>query len=109
MKESKLVRGVVTTVAVIAFSAPAFASSDAGLKGRAEKVSYSDLNVDKENGAEILYRRLQQASKRVCGVESIRTVRGARIEAEQRSCYHESLNQAVAEIGSETLNAIHDG
>ena len=40
------------------------------LKGRAEKVSYSDLNVDKEEGAQALYRRLQRASKRVCGVES---------------------------------------
>ena len=108
MKESKLVKGVVATVAVIAFSLPAIASADE-LAGRSEKVTYSDLNVEKEAGAQSLYRRIQQAAKRVCGVESIRTVRGARIEAEQRSCYHESLNQAVAEVGSETLNAIHEG
>ena len=84
MKESKMIKGVVATIAVVAFSAPAFASADAGLKGRMEKVLYADLNVDRKRGAEILYQRLQQASKRVCGVESIRTVRGARIEADQR-------------------------
>jgi UrcA family protein len=109
MKESKLAKGIVATIAVLAFSAPAFASADAGFKGRAEKVEYSDLNVDKETGAEILYRRLQQASKRVCGVESIRTVRGAKIEADQRSCYRQALEQAVAEVDSEALNTIHKG
>ena len=108
MKESKLIKGVVATVAVIAFSVPAV-SSASELKGRAEKVTYSDLNPDKEPGAEILYRRLQQASKRVCGVESIRTVRGAKIEADQRSCYRQALEQAVAEVDSEALNTIHKG
>jgi UrcA family protein len=109
MKESKLIKGVVATIAVVAFSAPAFASADAGLKGRMEKVPYADLNVDRKRGAEILYQRLQQASKRVCGVESIRTVRGARIEADQRSCYRQTLEQAVAEVDSAALDAIHEG
>ena len=38
MKESKLVKGVVATVAVIAFSLPAIASAD-DLAGRSEKVT----------------------------------------------------------------------
>jgi UrcA family protein len=109
MKESKLVKGIVAIIVVAAFGAPAFASADAGFKGRAEKVSYSDLNVEKEEGAETLYRRLQQASRRVCGVESIRSVRGAKIESEQRSCYQQALEEAVAEIDSEALNAVHEG
>ena len=81
MKESKLIKGVVATVAVIAFAVPAV-SSASELKGRAEKVTYSDLNPDKESGAEILYRRLQQASKRVCGVESMKNAGGIRAVSE---------------------------
>ena len=108
MKESKIVKGVIATVAVIAFSAPAIASAD-DLKGRSEKVVYSDLNVVKENGAEALYRRLQQASKRVCGVQSIQNAGGIRMVAEQRDCYQSALNEAVAKIDSPTLTAIHEG
>jgi UrcA family protein len=109
MKESKLLKGVVATIAVVAFSAPALASANAEFNGHTEKVPYADLNVDNKRGAEILYQRLQKASKRVCGVESIRTVRGAKIEADQRSCYRQTLNQAVAEIESDALDAVHEG
>ena len=109
MKESKVLKGVVATIAVLAFSAPAFASANAGIKGKMEKVPYTDLNVDNKRGAEILYQRLQKASRRVCGVESIRTVRGAKIEADQRSCYRQTLNEAVAEVDSDALDAVHKG
>lgn len=108
MKESKLIKGVVATVAVIAFALPAV-SSASELKGRAEKVTYSDLNPDKETGAEILYRRLQQASKRVCGVESMKNAGGIRAVSEQRSCYRETLDEAVAKINNVTLTKIHEG
>ena len=108
MKESKLIKGVVATVAVIAFAVPAV-SSASELKGRAEKVTYSDLNADKESGAEILYRRLQQASKRVCGVESFKNAGGIRAVSEQRSCYRETLSEAVAKINNATLTKIHEG
>ena len=67
MKESKLIKGVVATVAVIAFAVPAV-SSASELKGRAEKVTYSDLNPDKESGAEILYRRPQTRFEACCSL-----------------------------------------
>jgi UrcA family protein len=108
MKESKIVKGVIATVAVIAFSLPAIASA-AELKGRSEKVSYTDLNVEKESGATALYRRLQLASKRVCGVESIKNAGGIRAVSEQRRCFRDTMDQAVAEINNATLTNIHEG
>ena len=108
MKESKIVKGVVATVAVVAFSLPAISSAEE-LKGRAEKVTYSDLNVEKEAGAQSLYRRLQQASKRVCGVESIKNAGGIREISLQQRCYRETLDEAVAKIDNATLNEIHEG
>ena len=108
MKESKLIKGVVATVAVIAFAVPAV-SSASELKGRAEKVTYSDLNADKESGAEILYRRLQQASKRVCGVESIKNAGSIREVMNQRRCYRNALDEAVAEIDNPMLTGLHRG
>ena len=108
MKESKLIKGVIATVAVIAFSVPAIASAEE-FKGRAEKVTYSDLNVEKEAGAHSLYRRLQQASKRVCGVESIKNAGGIREISEQQRCYRETLDAAVAKVNNATLTDIHEG
>ena len=108
MKESKLIKGVVTTVAVVAFSVPAIASAE-DFKGRSEKVTYSDLNVEKESGAHTLYRRLQQASKRVCGVESIKNAGGIREISEQQRCYRETLDAAVAKVNNATLTDIHEG
>ena len=108
MKESKIVKGVIATVAVIAFSVPAIAAADE-LKGRSEKVVYSDLNVVKESGAQALYSRLQRASKRVCGVESYKNAGGIRIMSEQRDCFRNAMNEAVAQINNPTLTAIHEG
>jgi len=108
MKESKIIKGVIATVAVITFSLPAFASADE-LKGRAEKVTYSDLDVDKDAGAEVLYRRLQQASKRVCGVESIKSAGGIRQISRQQECYRSTLDRAVAKVNNATLTSIHEG
>jgi UrcA family protein len=111
MKESKIVRGVVATVAVIAFSLPAFASADDGdeLKGRSEKVSYADLNIEKEAGVHTLYRRLQLASKRVCGVESLKVTGSIRNVSDSRRCYRNSLDKAVARFDNSKLTAIHEG
>lgn len=108
MKESKILKGVVATVAVIAFSAPAIASAD-DLKGRAEKVSYADLDVQKEEGAAVLYRRLQQASKRVCGVESTRSAGGLRERTRQQDCYRTTMDEAVAKLNNAALTSIHEG
>ena len=108
MKKSKIVKGVVATVAVVAFSLPAIASAE-DFNGRAEKVTYSELNVDKEAGAQALYRRLQQASKRVCGVESIKNAGGIREISQQQRCYRNTLDEAVAKINNATLTGIHEG
>ena len=43
MKESKLIKVAITVVAVAAFSLPAIASADTALKGKSEKVSFSDI------------------------------------------------------------------
>jgi len=109
MKESKIVKGVVATFAVIAFSLPAIATADIELIGKSEKVSYADLDVEKDAGAQVLYRRLQQASKRVCGVESMKIVGGVREMSEIRSCYREALDTAVAKVGNDMLTEIHKG
>jgi UrcA family protein len=111
MKESKFVKGLITAAAVIAVSAPAIASTgaDNGLKGAAVKVSYADLNLQKEAGAKVLYRRLQQASKKACGVESFRIVGSLSEAAKMQDCYESSLTSSVAKVDNAILTKIHEG
>ena len=107
MKESKVLRGVVAALAIVACSLPAMANAD--LDGKAEKVNYADLNVEKEAGAKQLYRRLQHASKRVCGVESLTVIGSVREMSKARNCYRDSLDSAVAKVNSKALSKIHKG
>ena len=74
MKESKFVKGLTAAIVVVALGAPAFASADpkSDLQGVSVKVAYGDLNLEKEAGAEALYRRLKNASKEACDVRSLK-------------------------------------
>jgi UrcA family protein len=110
MKESKIMRRLFATVAIIALSVPAIVSASPGgeLQGKAVKVTYADLNLEKEAGARVLYRRLQKASKEVCGVESLKNAVSLAIHVEMKSCYNRSLAAAVEEIDSEELTRIHE-
>jgi len=109
MKESKLIKGVITAVAVVTFCLPAIASADSGIKGKSEKVSFSDLNVSKQEGAEQLYSRIQQASKRVCDVEPLSVSRSVKELSQSMRCYRQTVNATVAKIDSGALTAIHEG
>jgi UrcA family protein len=111
MKESKIMRGLFATVALIALSAPAVASAtpEGGLKGKAVKVSYGDLNLERQAGAKVLYRRLQQASREVCGVESLKNAGSLSLLSDMKSCYQTSLTVAVEKIASAELTRIHEG
>lgn len=109
MKESKLIKSVVTVIAVVAFSIPAIATADTELKGKSEKVSFSDLNVSKQEDAQQLYSRLQQASKRVCGVVPLKVSRSIGELSQSMRCYRQTLDASVAKVDSLALNTIHAG
>ncbi|MGD2167464.1 MAG: UrcA family protein [Gammaproteobacteria bacterium] len=68
------------------------------------RVSFAELDLKKEAGVRELYKRLQRASKRVCGT-SFSAPR--RLDREQDSCYQETLNSAVAQVGNPLLERIH--
>ena len=72
MKESKLFKSILATFVVIVFGGPAvvLASTPNYLEYKAT-VSYADLNLENEEGARVLYQRLQRASKKVCSARSL--------------------------------------
>lgn len=110
MKESKLFKGLLATIIVVALGAPAIASADAKseLKGVSVKVSYADLNLEKQEGAKVLYRRLQQASKRACDYRGLKIAGSIKQLVETQRCYHETLTEAVADLENELVTELHN-
>jgi len=110
MKESKLSKSLLATIIVIALSAPAIAFADAkrNLKVESVKVSFADLNLEKQEGAKALYRRLQHASKQVCGVRGLRQPGNLKSIGKTRQCYREVLTGAVEKIDRNLVTQIHN-
>ena len=93
----------------IGFSGAAMADEPDELKGKSVKVTFEDLNVEKEPGAHALYRRLQHASKAACGVESSGKSQTARAKSESYRCYREVLTASVKRVDNKLVSRIHDG
>ena len=110
MKESKLYKGLMATIIVITLGAPPIASADAksDLQGVSVKVSYADLNLEKQEGAKALYRRLQQASKQACDHCGIKIAGTLSRMADAHRRYREALSTAVEQIDNELVTNIHN-
>ena len=72
-------------------------------------VPFADLNLNNEQGAAVLYRRLQIASESVCGVRLAKDQRCLRSQRIADDCYHRALTTAVESVGSEVLLSLHQG
>lgn len=110
MKESIVVKGLITAAAIFAISAPAAASlgTDKSQEKNAVRVSYADLNLENAAGAQVLYSRLQRASKQACGVESYKNAGSIGIKVDMQRCYRDTLAASVEKIDSEELTKIHE-
>ncbi len=94
-------------LAVVAF--PVAAASPSSIDDARVSVSFADLNINSEAGARTLYRRLRQASASVCNRDSLRELGSLAAVAKAEACYTETLDEAVAKIGSEALRKVHSG
>ncbi len=72
-------------------------------------MSYAYLNLENEDGVRLLYRRLQRASKEVCGVTSLRINGSLQFLNKAQQCYRETLSNVVDKFDNEDLARIHAG
>ena len=72
-------------------------------------VSYSDLNIQSEAGARVLYSRLKRATEEVCGFESSVASKSLAETSLARACVRETLEASVQKIDSDALAEIHSG
>ncbi len=67
-------------------------------------VSYADLNLENEEDVQVLYRRLQRASKKVCSYTKRYFLPQVRV-----ACYRGTLAEAVEKFDNVDLIRIHAG
>ena len=97
----------LSALALAGIALPAAASTPSQFDDSRISVSFADLNINNEAGARVLYGRLQAASASVCNMDSYRELGSLAAVADAEACYEETLNEAVAKIGSVALNKIH--
>ncbi len=76
--------------------------SATGAEVRAEKVSFSDLNLEHAAGARTLLLRIRGAAQRVCGPDD-----GFHADDSFKACVRESINRAVTELDNPLVSSLH--
>ncbi len=109
MDQSKVRKSFFAVIGSFMFIMPATTLGDDNLEQVAKTVDFSDLDISDAPDAEVLYRRLKRASRSVCGLQSLRISATVRVMAQQKRCYWESLEAAVAQLGHPELSRIHAG
>ena len=111
MKESKLFKSLVATFVVIVLGGPAVVLAGTPKYFEVKTtVSYTDLNLENEEGVRVLYQRLKRASKEVCGAKSLNIAGSLPVSLQRgtpKRCYRETLSNAVDKIDNEDLTRIH--
>ncbi len=69
-------------------------------------VRYADLNLDTAAGTKALYGRISMAAKRACGSQPYYQDLGGKERF--RSCFDDTMNDAVQQVGIPQLQALHN-
>ena len=85
-----------------AATAPALAD-DAGIAVSGH-VKYGDLDLTRSTGVNVLYNRIRQASKSVCGQLSGRALENVQL---YNACFASAMSHAVADVKQPALTALY--
>ena len=106
-KTGMWISAAMLLVAAVSQSAARAAESGTaafGLGGQT-RVQFGDLNVDRPEGAAVLYRRIERAARRACGEPQLT---GSYVTSPfWRSCVTQAVDHAVATVDRPALTAYY--
>jgi UrcA family protein len=76
----------------------------AGPAGPGIRIPYHDLDVTTDEGIAVLYGRVRQAARQVCGPAGMT---GSRIDQRQRACMRDAIQRAIGQLGVPALSELH--
>jgi|SRR5687768_5287886 UrcA family protein len=94
---------LVATLLIGCLAATAQATTPATTETvRQQVVSFADLNLETEAGANTLLRRIKFAARRVCGVNDIGVI-AIEFRARLHRCAEQATARAVADVDARTI------
>jgi UrcA family protein len=96
---------VVAAVAFLGVASVIGAQADEAVMTPTRTVSYSDLNLNTQAGAEKLYQRIRHAAEDVCGDEGSRQLKEV---AAVRACVNKAVIAATSAVSNVRLNSVED-
>jgi UrcA family protein len=104
-RHSRSVQLAAIVLSSVASVVPAWAadSSRAVEPAREIIVSYSDVDVTRTNGAQILYRRIERAAASVCARPNEKV---PQVRAAIRSCSDQAIAAAIAKVDADALTRL---
>jgi UrcA family protein len=73
----------------------------------AVKVDARGLNLNSQQGQEVLYERLEVAAKQVCGETTVHRAGSLKRAMDNRNCFEKVLSKAVDSVGNHGLVDLH--
>lgn len=99
-------RGALAATAALCLSLVGTASAETPSTDtqRSLTIAYSDIDLSKSDGPQLLYKRMASAARTVCDQPDPRELRR---QIAYKACYQKALDEAVQQIGSPELTALH--
>ena len=104
-------RNVLAALVLAVLSAPlaVSAASPDAIDIAGVRVTFADLDIYDEAGAEVLYTRLKRATAKACDVQSLLERGSIERLVDAEACYEETLARSVEKLGSDALTRVHTG
>jgi UrcA family protein len=94
-------------LATLSFGAHADASSHpVNITGRSA-VCYGDLNLNSEQDAKIMLKRIEQAAKKACGGHATFSSYTGRLDNTFKECRDEAIQRTVKQLGAPIVTRIY--
>jgi UrcA family protein len=104
-KKTAIIGLALVTALACASAGQASANTESGTK--AQRVSYSDLDLSRSQDAHVLVGRIWQAANRVCQIDGASNL--DRISNGYHRCVKMAATQAVAQLNSPMVTAAYEG
>jgi UrcA family protein len=100
---------LLSIIAVIAISIPLLASAATNQTGKSKtSILYSKQDLNNSTDQEILYAKLKDASRDMCGSSHLHRTGSVERSSENNECFEGTLTAAVERLNNPQVTAIHN-
>lgn len=105
---SSIKRTIVSAIAVSLIALPMLAAAGSTDSSKSQSsIFYSKDNLDNRTDQEILYARLQDASRDMCGTNNLQVTGSIERSKRNDECYEGTLTAAVERLDNPGVTALH--